>query len=245
MIDKVFELAGRIKYSPKSAPIRKFTNLLFYDPNKMLLDVRKVKVLEVGGCKFQANEALEGLVDMTDDPWLGGTREDDVVVDLGAHVGIMCVPLAKKVKKVYAIEPLYAKELRANLKLNGLDNVEVWESALGKGEPIELRYHERSASVVTQSFSNYKEKAGHIDFLKCNCEGGEWNILPREYLGIREIRLDYHIGRRGAKSRIRKAEDLIDFLECNGYSGEVKYINLGWHPQHRGFYRISASKEEE
>jgi hypothetical protein len=88
-----------------------------------------------------------------------------------------------------------------------------------------------------------KEQIGHIDFLKCNCEGGEWTILPREYLGIREIRLDYHIGRSGVKDRLRKAEDLIEFLECNKYDVVAEYINLGLHPQHKGFYRIRASKE--
>jgi len=243
MISWLLETLGRIKYSPKSSFIRKFTNLLYYDPKKMILDINKVGVIEVGGCKFYANEALEGLVDMTDNPWLGGTRPTDVVLDLGAHVGIMCIPLAKKVKKVYAIEPLYVEELRANLELNGLDNVLTWGIALGNGRDIKLRYHERKRIVPTLTFKEIRNLTGPVDFLKCNCEGGEWLIKPEELQGIREIRLDYHIGRTKVKERHMETEAFVNWLSSNSYLVDVRYLSLGLHPQHKGFYKIMASRK--
>lgn len=51
-------------------------------------------------------------------------RGDDVVVDVGAHVGIHTVHLAKRAAKVIAIEPepFNLKLLRMNLKANKVDN---------------------------------------------------------------------------------------------------------------------------
>ena len=240
----LLELLGRLKYSPKSAWIRKYTNLLYYDPKTIVLSVDKLKVLEVGGCKFYANEALEGLAQMDDSSWLAGTRPTDTVLDLGAHVGIMCIPLAKKVKKVYAVEPLYGKELKANLELNDLHNVVVWKAALGTGKAAKLRYHERSATVPMVSLPKMKDEIGPIDFLKANCEGGEWTMEPWELSGIREVRLDYHIGRTRAKERCEKAMRFVSWLKYHGYKVDVRYLSLGLHPQHKGFYKIMASRKE-
>lgn len=52
-------------------------------------------------------------------------RNDDVVIDVGAHVGLFTLKVAKKVKKVVAIEPhpLNYRFLIANITLNGLKNV--------------------------------------------------------------------------------------------------------------------------
>lgn len=248
LIDKVIsatmETLGRIKYSPKSAWIRRYTNLMYYDPKTIVLTASKVKVLEVGGYKFYATEALEGLADMSNDPWLQGVRSTDIVLDVGAHVGIMCIPLAKKAAKVYAVEPLYYEELRCNIELNSLTNVVIWNVLLGDYMLMSVRYHERENFVRGRTFANMKQEIGHLDFLKMNCEGGEWLVKPEEYLGIRELRLDYHVGRVDAKKRIREANDLVEFLLRNKYSVNYSYFNLGLHAQHKGFYRISATLEE-
>lgn len=244
IIAAFMESLGRLKYSPKTNFIRKYTNLLYYNPKTIILWIDTIKVLEVGGCKFYSNEVLEGLIQIDEGPWLAGTRPADVVLDLGANVGIMCIPLAKKVKKVYAVEPLYTEELKQNLKLNELDNVEVWDFALGAGKDIKLRYRERISVVPTVSLVEIRNRTGPIDFLKANCEGGEWYTKPWELDGIREIRLDYHIGRTHIKERCAKALAFVDWLESHDYSVDVKYLSLGLHSQHKGFYRIMASKKE-
>jgi len=63
-------------------------------------------------------------------------KRDDVAFDVGANVGIHTVFMAKKVGgsgRVYAFEPeqYVAKMLGENLKLNGLDNVVLFQVALG------------------------------------------------------------------------------------------------------------------
>jgi FkbM family methyltransferase len=64
-------------------------------------------------------------------PYPEGTNIE--VVDAGAYIGDLTIPLAKIVKKVYAFEP--QPEVRAileqNLELNGITNVEVMPYALG------------------------------------------------------------------------------------------------------------------
>lgn len=247
LIDSMFaafvEALAKLKYSQKTSWIRKYTNLLYYDPERVVLGLYKLKIIEMNGCKFYANEALEALRDMSDNPWLEGTRPEDIVLDIGAHIGVMCIPLAQKVKKVYAVEPLYAEELRQNLELNNLQNVEVWEMALGSGSPIRLWYRTRQATVPTLSLTEIRKQTGPIDFIKLNCEGGEWMIKPEEYKGIREIRLDYHVGRTSLKRREAEVRELLSWLKRNGYALDVEYYDLGLNPQHKGRYQIMASKE--
>ena len=246
MMDRMFATLmaalARLKYSPKTGWIRKYTNLLYYDPRMVVLGLYKLKTIEMNGCKFHANESLEALRDMSGNPWLEGTKPEDTVLDLGAHIGVMCIPLALKVKKVYAVEPLYAEELRQNIALNSLQNVEVWEMALGSGPPIHLWYRERKATVPTLSLTEIRGRTGPIDFIKLNCEGGEWTVRPEEYMGIREIRLDYHVGWTDLKKREAGVRDLLSWLEGNGYALDVEYYNLGLNPQHKGRYQIMASR---
>jgi tRNA wybutosine-synthesizing protein 2 len=53
-------------------------------------------------------------------------RQNEIVVDMFAGIGYFSLPLAKRVKKVYAIElnPVSYHYLLENIKLNKLDNVE-------------------------------------------------------------------------------------------------------------------------
>lgn len=67
---------------------------------------------------------------------------DDVLLDIGANIGIMTVPLAKKAinGKVYAFEPMpqNLKALKRIIKHYKLHNVTIFETALGN-QPGELK----------------------------------------------------------------------------------------------------------
>jgi len=66
--------------------------------------------------------------------------EDGQVLDIGSNIGIMAVPLAKRVSrgKVYSFEPMpeNIKALRRITSFYNLDNIDIFETALGeeKGE---------------------------------------------------------------------------------------------------------------
>lgn len=53
----------------------------------------------------------------------------EVFIDVGAHIGVYAIDLAPLFRKVYAVEPWYADELRRNLSDYGIKNVEVIEAA--------------------------------------------------------------------------------------------------------------------
>ena len=59
-----------------------------------------------------------------------------VVLEAGAHIGTMTVPMARKCAELWAFEPqrLMFQLLCANLALNGLVNVRAFEQALGESD---------------------------------------------------------------------------------------------------------------
>ncbi len=64
-------------------------------------------------------------------------NESDYVIDIGSHVGLMTIPIAKKIGSkgmVYSFEPqkmLYFLQC-GNLALNNIKNVEIFNAAMGK-----------------------------------------------------------------------------------------------------------------
>ena len=60
--------------------------------------------------------------------------QDDVIVDIGANIGIYAIPYAKKVKKVIAFEPhpKTAEMLEQSIRLNNLQNVYLIKKAAGE-----------------------------------------------------------------------------------------------------------------
>jgi FkbM family methyltransferase len=122
----------------------------------------------------------------------------DVVIDVGAHVGIVSCYLAKKWPgiQVYAFEPVTANHERLcrNVQANRLENVTVFNRAItSDGRDIELS---GDPAVNTGHYSAYAERGramlvcgsiaapllfewvNHsIALLKLDCEGAEYEIL--------------------------------------------------------------------
>ena len=131
---------------------------------------------------------------------LGNAKPGTVFIDVGAASGIFSILAAKLGARVIAIEPhpVWARVLRRNVKLNGLDSVRVMEGALadedgtgffdGTIDPSIL-----SSSVLTgneadekKSFEIYSlgsilkqaglHESGEV-FLKMDIEGAEYRVL--------------------------------------------------------------------
>jgi FkbM family methyltransferase len=60
--------------------------------------------------------------------------QDDVIVDVGANIGIYAIPYAKRVKRVIAFEPhpKTANMLEQSIRLNDLQNVSLIKKAVGE-----------------------------------------------------------------------------------------------------------------
>ncbi len=124
--------------------------------------------------------------------WFGDIRPEDRVLDIGANVGAFSIRAARYSPHVVAVEPVAAEVLRENLRLNRA-KVTVIEGALGDGNPGEIDWDGTRVRVQTYTLANLIRMAGGCDFLKCDCEGAEWQIRPEDLSGIRRIEMELHL----------------------------------------------------
>ncbi|GIV05871.1 MAG: hypothetical protein KatS3mg016_1446 [Fimbriimonadales bacterium] len=157
-----------------------------------------------------------------------------VVYDIGANIGITTLFFARAVGEqglVVAFEPVppTAQRLRDNVQINRLDNVRVYELALGDEEAqAEISYAAEASGIATlrqdltlhyqknyymQSFQIEvvpldvllkREQLPLPDFIKMDVEGFEWQVL------------------RGAQKILKEAHPQL-FLELHGASREERY----------------------
>jgi FkbM family methyltransferase len=128
---KVLNLNGRTLFS------NEFMQLL--DPKiEVEFDNQRLKFRTGNGRLLWRAKSL-----LTEEPlmisWIKSMQSDDVVLDVGANVGMYTVPIAKKVRTVYACEldPLNIAILKENLFLNSVtQNVVVLPFACGDSAKI-------------------------------------------------------------------------------------------------------------
>jgi FkbM family methyltransferase len=162
------------------------------------------------------------------------------IIDIGAAFGDFVILSAKHTRntKIYAFEPYpkYFKLLKKNIRLNRLKNVSVYPYAVGaKAEKLVLdtgsgeavtfstsvsRTSSSSSGLAVESKSLkqiFKEEKIRIcDYMKVDCEGGEYAIFfatPDAILSkIRYICMEYH----DAITKY-KGIDLARFLKKKGF----------------------------
>lgn len=236
---------SKLKHSPKLSGIRKYTNLLYYDPKFVNVDLRNFDIVEVDSCRFHVTDQINAVQRVRDNDWFKGVRITDTVVDIGANIGAMTVPFAKIAYKVIAVEPLFTEELRENIILNDLHNVVIREVAIGRrfGE-TKIQFAGRECNVVVVPFESIKKLAGgKIDFLKMDGEGCEWDIEPEELKGIRELRIEFHIARdkkQGHEHR-RKYMGYLYWMKSEGYDIHETDDGDGFNPYFIGHPEVRAS----
>lgn len=167
------------------------------------------------------------------------------VIDVGAGLGDFVLSFAKNKRncKIWAYEP-FAESfqlLQENISLNQLKNVVAFQTAVSSqtgtlmlaltGQAVQhITFNEQPDTfldvpvieVPSQSLSDIFAENGlsHCNFLKVDCEGGEFDILfntPSDTLGkIQHICLEYH-NNATAYSNV----DLEEFLRQNGFSVRI------------------------
>ena len=168
-------------------------------------------------------------------------ESDDLVVDIGANVGVFSLFAARRTRnRVIAVEP-YGPNfqfLQANVERNNADNVSCLNLAIGDEigsvrlfhssndgghllfdhNAIEGRLTEFSTVDATTLPSLLEEnRVRRVNFLKLDCEGAEFPILlnaPRSTLErIDRIALEYH-----DEVTDHGHEELVDRLRSEGFS---------------------------
>jgi len=118
-------------------------------------------------------------------------RPDDRVLDIGANVGGFCIRAARAGGRVTAVEPVTTLLLLENIRANHV-SVQVIAGALGDGKPREICWDDCRAVSPTYPLSELITMSCGCDFLKCDCEGAEWLINPRELENVRRIEMEIH-----------------------------------------------------
>lgn len=149
-------------------------------------------------------------------------KKTDTVLDVGAHVGGFSILVSGIANKIYAIEPIYDNELIKNIELNDITNINVQCCGLGE-EGIELlEFNGNSKKVECHNLKYIIDTfcEGSVDFLKIDCEDGEWSINPDELDGIRRIEGEIH-----ATDKNFDMFDFINMLKENNYIVDVEKNN--------------------
>ncbi|MDD5419479.1 MAG: FkbM family methyltransferase [Methanomicrobiaceae archaeon] len=163
--------------------------------------------------------------------WFSDIRPDDVVVDIGANMGAFCIRAAKMARKVFAAEPVTVNDLRENIRLNGAD-IEVLDGALGSGGVQPIEWDGVLVMKQTYPLREIREMAGGCDFLKCDCEGAEWSIIPEDLQSVRRIEMELHmppicgpINRRLLDYISAHYRFVIDRLPCHAVMGVMGVLH--------------------
>ena len=167
--------------------------------------------------------------------------ENDIIVDIGAHIGAFSVVAGKKASKgkvfSYEPEPSNFQQLKKNVELNNLQNVSIFNMGVlgskGTKEFYSSNQHTGGSSVlkvpgkkISASFTTIEDifqenGLEKIDYLKMDVEGAEYDILmktPSACLAkIAYLALETHNWMTELKSRDMKA-----FLEKEGFAVSEK-----------------------
>jgi FkbM family methyltransferase len=168
--------------------------------------------------------------------------KDDIVLDIGANVGMFSIYVKKKFGcRVIAFEPVLSnfEQFKKNILLNGLSlsDIELHNTAITDAEGGEIRigtpihntggssafYHTNDMPISkTETIDKYITEG--CTYLKIDCEGGEYAIIPSildklnqfKYIGI-----EYH--------RFLSEQDPIalhNLLRSN-FNGQMFYKEYG------------------
>ncbi len=141
--------------------------------------------------------------------------QDTVVLDIGANVGTFSLTAALRSEHVFAVEPYLTEELKRNVALNH-SNVTVIDGGLGDGSMQTGTWEGKTKMFQTYTLGDLiRMCGGHVDFLKCDCEGPEWFINSNDLIRIPRLEMELHF-----TPEYRGRFGLLNFIKEN-YSTEV------------------------
>jgi FkbM family methyltransferase len=144
-------------------------------------------------------------------------KKGDIVLDLGASIGPFLYSIKKKnPSKVIAVEPFTYYQSLLIENSEGLP-VTIVQKALGgkDDEIINLKWSALEEEVETITFKSLIEQYDieKIDFLKTDCEGGEYLVFNEENFdwirkNTKQIVGEWHLGSYDLKAKFKQFRDL-------------------------------------
>ncbi len=126
-------------------------------------------------------------------------EEGDIVVDLGASLGPFTYSiLPKNPKQCFVVEPLsyHIDILNKNV---GQENVKIIQGAISDKKKLEITWDNITETSPTFTFKEFLDdnNINKIDFLKCDCEGGEYDVFQPSNIQflktIPKIVVEFHL----------------------------------------------------
>jgi FkbM family methyltransferase len=156
---------------------------------------------------LDVNSMFHELFQRQDYDWWYEIQEGDVVVDLGACVGFFtCHALDHGASKVYAVEANreHLRTLCHNVADHWIDHykspVIPIHAAIGKKDRYALNYYGENVDAPRMSLMDlvYQHQIHHIDYLKIDIEGAEFDIFTQEnmlYLQnhVKHMSVEFHL----------------------------------------------------
>ncbi len=183
------------------------------------------------------------------------SKEGSVVVDIGANIGTVCMPVAKHVGvkgKVYAIEahPKTFSYLQENIKLNKLENISAFNIAIGEKNGLvefsdsdlddinvvskkiekengEINYsQEKKVLVPMMRLDDLLSDLDKIDVLKIDVEGYEKFILENATETLKKTKVVYaEYYEDNTKNFGYHREEIKNILENSGFTCELSDLS--------------------
>ncbi len=160
--------------------------------NSNIISDNTFKVIGTDNSLFFIDNNLSTIIEVENEYQYTDIRPTDIVMDIGACIGGFSLKVSDLVSKVYAIESVMTESLQQNINLNNKQNIIIIEALLGNGL-TKATWNNKTEYKFGLSLTELVNIAGgHIDFLKIDCEGAEYCILPEELLNIRRIEAEIH-----------------------------------------------------
>jgi FkbM family methyltransferase len=167
--------------------------------------------------------------------------KDDIVVDIGATIGDFTYTiLDRKPKHCYVVEPLgiFFDTLQKNLYGHPVSFV---KAAISSEKNLEIVWDGQNEVCRTLTFNEFLKEnhINKIDFLKVDCEGGEYDVFSEkniEFLkSIPKIITEVHLRSRIDKERFRLFRDIILKNFKNFRFHSIDGIDITWDLHNENF----------
>lgn len=167
-------------------------------------------------------------------------ENNDIVLDIGSSVGPFTFSiLQKKPKHVYCFEPSleefmflikntnHATVTCINKAISNVDGISENVNIFGRENKLNSCY----STTFSKFISDYNIQK--IDFLKTDCEGGEYSIFTKENIdwilkNVKKISGEWHLENEEQKNNFRNFRDTYLNYFNNFYVYSVDLVDIKW-----------------
>src|ERR687898_1785448 len=161
------------------------------------------------------------------------TKEGDIVIDIGAHIGLYTIISSKRVGangKVVAIEanPSNFEMLNRNIKLNQLTNIISLNNAVySKETKIKLYLPGEELGHTTYNTVMSDRAKNEDKFVEVNANTLDYLLQLNEITDVNWVKIDVEGAEfevlKGASNVLSKSKDIALLIEVHGLSGGTKF----------------------